>query len=244
VNICHQCGNGKAPLVAEYHNNASSVNVRQGWYDTGSLAFPMQASVSSRSHSLLTGVPAMSGLAAFNLMQWIDDHADILKPPVGNAQIWADADFMVTIVAGPNERTDFHDDPQEEFFYQLKGNMTLRIIEDNKIKDVPIKEGDVLLLPPHTRHSPQRPEPGSYGLVIERVRPEGTLDAFEWYCDECGNRIHRREVQLESIVDDLPPVFYEYYDDQEMRKCGNCGWQDPGRRPPSPAEAYPPIKMG
>ncbi|MCY4190292.1 MAG: 3-hydroxyanthranilate 3,4-dioxygenase, partial [Rhodospirillaceae bacterium] len=109
----------------------------------------------------------MSGLAAFNLMQWIKDHEEILKPPVGNAQIWQDSDFIVTIVAGPNERTDFHVDPLEEFFYQLKGDMVLRIIEDGRIKDVSIKEGDILLLPPFTRHSPQRPEPGSYGLVIE-----------------------------------------------------------------------------
>ena len=115
----------------------------------------------------------MPGLAAFNLMQWIADHDEVLKPPVGNAQIWQDANFIVTIVAGPNERTDFHDDPLEEFFYQIKGDMTLRIIEDDRIKDVPIREGDVLLLPPHTRHSPQRPgarllRPGDRGPAAGR----------------------------------------------------------------------------
>lgn len=183
----------------------------------------------------------MNGLAAFNLMKWIEDHKDILKPPVGNAQIWQDTDFMVTIVAGPNERTDFHDDPLEEFFYQIKGDMTLRIIEDDRVRDVPIREGDVLLLPPHVRHSPQRPHPGSYGLVVERVRPAGALDAFEWFCDKCGHRIHRREVQLQSIVDDLPPVFREYYEDEALRTCGNCGWLDPGRRVPSPAGSLPAI---
>jgi 3-hydroxyanthranilate 3,4-dioxygenase len=184
----------------------------------------------------------MSGLAAFNLMGWIEEHKDILKPPVGNAQIWADTDFMVTIVGGPNERTDYHDDPLEEFFYQIKGDMTLRIIEDDRVKDVPIREGDVFLLPPHVRHSPQRPEPGSYGLVVERVRPEGAKDAFEWFCDKCGHRIHRREVQLQSIVADLPPVFQEYYENPDLRKCANCGFEDPGRRPPPPAEGFPEIK--
>jgi len=184
----------------------------------------------------------MSGLAAFNLMQWIEDHRDILKPPVGNAQIWQDTDFMVTIVAGPNERTDYHDDPLEEFFYQLKGNMFLRIIEDGRVKDVPIREGDILLLPPHVRHSPQRPEPDSYGLVVERVRPEGAHDGFEWFCDRCGSLIHRREVQLQSIVDDLPPVFRDYYADENLGKCGHCGWVDPGRRPPAPAASLPPIR--
>lgn len=186
----------------------------------------------------------MAGLAAFNLMQWIKDHEEVLKPPVGNAQIWQDSDFIVTIVAGPNERTDFHVDPLEEFFYQIKGDMTLRIIEDGQIKDVPIREGDILLLPPYTRHSPQRPEPGSYGLVIEASRPEGHVDAFEWYCDNCGHRIHRREVQLQSIVDDLPPVFSEYYESEALRTCPNCGTIDPGKRPPPPIESMPPIVMG
>jgi 3-hydroxyanthranilate 3,4-dioxygenase len=184
----------------------------------------------------------MGGLAAFSLFKWIDEHRDILKPPVGNAQIWTDSDFIVTIVGGPNERTDYHDDPLEEFFYQLKGNMVLRIIEDGKVKDVPIKEGEILLLPAHVRHSPQRPEPGSYGLVIEYNRPKGAKDGFEWYCDQCGHRIHRREVQLQSIVDDLPPVFQEYYNDEKLRTCGNCGFVDPGRRPPPPAETFPDIK--
>ena len=184
----------------------------------------------------------MSGLSAFNLFGWIKENEAILKPPVGNAQIWADTDFIVTIVGGPNERTDYHDDPFEEFFYQIKGDMTLRIIEDGRVKDVPIREGDVLLLPPHTRHSPQRPEPGSYGIVIERSRPAGKIDAFEWYCDQCGSMIHRREVQLQSIVDDLPPAFVEYYEDEALRTCGGCGFVDPGKRPPPPAETFPPIK--
>lgn len=65
-----------------------------------------------------------------NLHKWIDEHRDMLKPPVGNVQIWKDADLMVTIVGGPNQRTDFHDDPIEEFFYQLKGDMVLRVMEE------------------------------------------------------------------------------------------------------------------
>lgn len=170
----------------------------------------------------------MPGLAAFNLQKWIDDHADLLKPPVGNAQIWQDTEFMVTIIGGPNQRTDYHDDPAEEFFYQLKGDIVLRIIEDGKPRDLPIREGDVLLLPPHLRHSPQRPA-GSIGLVIERHRREGELDAFEWYCGECEERVHRREVQLMDIVKDLPPVFEEYYGDASLRACANCGHANPGK---------------
>ncbi len=49
---------------------------------------------------------------------------------MGNQQIWLDTDFIVTVVGGPNRRTDFHDDPYEEFFYQFKGNAWLNIIDE------------------------------------------------------------------------------------------------------------------
>jgi 3-hydroxyanthranilate 3,4-dioxygenase len=165
---------------------------------------------------------------AFNFQKWIDDNAHLLKPPVSNQRMFEHADMIVMVVGGPNMRTDFHDDPVEEFFYQLKGDMVLRIIDDGKPKDVPIREGDVLLLPPHVRHSPQRPA-DTVGLVIERKRPMGEVDAFEWYCEECNALVHRREVQLMSLVDDLPPVFEEYYGDPEARVCPACGHQNPGR---------------
>lgn len=171
----------------------------------------------------------MAGVAAFNLRAWIEEHRDLLKPPVGNAQIWQDTQFIVTIVGGPNQRTDWHDDPLEEFFYQLEGDMTLRVREDGKVREVPIRAGDILLLPPHVRHSPQRPA-GSIGMVIEMVRPEGARDAFEWYCEKCDARVHRREFQLKSIVDDLPPVFSEYYASEDLRTCASCGHVNPGRR--------------
>jgi len=128
----------------------------------------------------------MAKLASFNLTQWIDEHAHLLKPPVLNQTVWKDSDFIVMIVGGPNVRTDYHVDPYEEFFYQLKGNMVLKTVEDGALRDVPIGEGNVLLLPPHVPHSPQRPEAGSIGLVVERSRPTGVMDAFEWYCGECA----------------------------------------------------------
>lgn len=165
----------------------------------------------------------------FNLMRWIDEHREQLQPPVGNAQIWSDADFIVTVVGGPNARTDYHDDPLEEFFYQLRGDMTLRIFEDSAPRDVPIREGEIFLLPPHTPHSPQRPIPGSVGLVIERQRPEGVIDAFQWYCPECHAIVYRVEVQLKSIVRDLPPLFDAFYASEAKRTCRQCGTVHPGK---------------
>ena len=168
-------------------------------------------------------------MQAINLQRWIEEHRELLKPPVGNAQIWRDADFIVTVVGGPNRRTDFHDDPYEEFFYQLQGNMRLRVIEDGRPKDIPIDQGGIFLLPPHMRHSPQRPEPGSVGLVIERTRPAGAIDGFEWYCPSCHALLHRVEVQLRSIVDDLPPLFERFYASADLRKCKDCGTVHPGK---------------
>ena len=166
--------------------------------------------------------------APLNLAKWIDEHRDALKPPVGNAQIWEEADFIVTLVGGPNQRTDYHDDPLEEFFYQLKGDMVLRIMEEGGPRDMPIRAGDVFLLPPHVRHSPQRPA-GSVGLVIEYRRPPGLVDAFEWYCLTCHTRVHRVEVQLKSIVRDLPPLFEQFYGDAALRKCPACRAVHPGK---------------
>ena len=139
-------------------------------------------------------------MSAFNFQKWIDEHKHLLKPPVGNQMVFKDADLMVTVVGGPNKRTDYHDDPVEEFFYQLKGDMLLKLHDTGtgEFYDVPIREGDIFLLPAHIRHSPQRPQEGSIGLVIEPARPEGALDAIEWYCFDCQARVHRAEVDLES----------------------------------------------
>lgn len=171
-------------------------------------------------------------LQAFNFQKWIDEHQHLLKPPVGNRQIWEDADLMVTVVGGPNQRTDYHDDPVEEFFYQLKGDMVLKVGDKGNFYDVPIRQGEIFLLPPHVRHSPQRPQEGSVGLVVEPKRPAGMLDAFEWYCFECNTLVNRVEVELKSIVRDLPPIYQAFYADEKARTCPSCGAIHPGKVPP------------
>ncbi len=173
---------------------------------------------------------SISSLRAFNLQQWIDENRDKLKPPVGNAQVWEDGEFMVTVVGGPNQRRDYHDDPTEEFFYQLQGDIVLRIMEEpgKPPKEISIREGEVFLLPKHMRHSPQR-QADTVGLVIEMPRPEGEMDAFEWYCPNCHNLLYRAEVRLKSIVRDLPPLFDKFYASEELRRCRICGTVHPGR---------------
>ena len=174
----------------------------------------------------------MSKLSAFNFNAWIDEHRHLLKPPVGNKMVFEDSDLMVTVVGGPNKRTDYHDDPVEEFFYQLEGDMLLKLYDGEEFYDVPIREGEIFLLPPHVRHSPQRPQTGSVGLVIEPKRPPGAVDGFEWFCFGCGALIHRVEVELTSLVRDLPPLYDAFYADEAARTCDECGEIHPGKAPP------------
>lgn len=177
-------------------------------------------------------MPSINQLKAFNFQQWIDANKEKLKPPVGNVQVWEDGEMMVTVVGGPNNRQDYHDDPTEEFFYQLKGDIFLRLIEapGKPPIEVPIKEGEIFLLPKHMRHSPQRLKPGTIGVVVEMPRPEGAMDGFEWYCQNCHYLVHRAEVKLKSIVRDLPPLFEQFYGNENLRKCGHCGAIHPGKQ--------------
>jgi 3-hydroxyanthranilate 3,4-dioxygenase len=168
----------------------------------------------------------------FNFMRWIEQHRQLLKPPVGNKLLFEDCGMIVQVVGGPNQRVDFHDDPAEEFFYQLQGNMLLKVADGGRIHDIPIREGEVFLLPPHIRHSPQRPVPGSVGLVVEGARGPGVKDGFEWFCFACGALVHRVEIDVANIVDDLPPLFAAFYRDEGARTCRRCGAMHPGREPP------------
>jgi 3-hydroxyanthranilate 3,4-dioxygenase len=169
-------------------------------------------------------------LETLHLKRWIAENRASLRPPVGNAQLFKASwrNFIVMVVGGPNLRIDYHDDPGEELFYQLEGDIVLRVIEHGRPRDIPIPEGEMLLLPPHVRHSPQRPA-GSVGLVIERLRLPGERDAFEWYCERCLALVHRHELELKDIEADLPPVFRAYEASEATRTCRACGHRNPGR---------------
>src|SRR5215203_4696636 len=94
----------------------------------------------------------------FNLKKWIDENRHLLKPPVGNKNLYADAgDYIVMIVAGPNARKDYHFNETEELYYQLEGNIVVTIQEDGKAVEIPIKEGEMFLLPGNVPHQPARP---------------------------------------------------------------------------------------
>ncbi|WP_214318412.1 3-hydroxyanthranilate 3,4-dioxygenase [Nonomuraea sediminis] len=161
--------------------------------------------------------------------KWIDEHAHLLKPPVGNKVVFEDGkDFIVMVVGGPNQRTDFHVDPYEELFFQIRGNMHLNVMTPEGPDTIHIREGQMFLLPGNLPHSPQR-EANSVGLVVEKIREEGLLEKFQWYCLECSNKVHEVELQVRDIVKDLPPVFQAFYEDEKARTCDNCGALHPGK---------------
>ncbi len=159
----------------------------------------------------------------FNLQKWIEENRDLLKPPVGNKNLYVNAgDFIVMIVGGPNARKDYHYNETEELFYQLEGNICVRIQEDGKPVDIELGPGDMFLLPGKTPHSPMRSE-GSIGLVIEKVRSGNEKDGLLWFCDNCNNKLHETYFSLTNIESDFLPRFQEFYGSESLRTCKQCG---------------------
>ena len=165
----------------------------------------------------------MSIAKPFNLHKWIEDNREHLKPPVGNKNMYPAADdYIVMVVAGPNARKDYHYNQTEELFYQLEGEITVRIQENGKPVDMDLGPGDMFLLPPEVPHSPIRKE-GSIGLVVERIREEDHKDGLMWFCDNCNNILHETYFPLTNIEKDFLPRFKEFYNSEELRTCSNCG---------------------
>jgi len=160
-------------------------------------------------------------LSPINFKNWIDENRHLLKPPVGNRVIYKDTEFIIMVVGGPNIRKDYHVNKGEEFFYQLEGEMILRIREKGRPKDIPINEGEIFLLPPNLPHSPQRFD-NTIGLVVERKRYADELDSFQWYCDECHAVLYNKSIPLTNIVKQLPPIFEEFWNNDDARTCKYC----------------------
>ena len=160
----------------------------------------------------------------FNFKKWIEDNRHLLKPPVGNQQVYKVADdLIIMVVGGPNARKDFHYNESEEFFYQMEGDISVRIVEDEKIIEIPIKEGEIFLLPGKVPHSPQRPE-NTVGLVIEKVRNGNEKDGFLWFCEQCHSKLYEEYFHLLDIVTQLPLVMQTFYTSLEHRTCKTCGF--------------------
>lgn len=164
-----------------------------------------------------------------NLHTWIERNRTKLRPPVGNV-VLADDGFLVMLVGGPNTRTDYHIENYEEIFFQIEGDITLKVVDEHRnppeFRDICIKEGELFVLPAGVPHSPQRPA-HSVGLVIERKRSAEDIDILRWYCQSCFSVLHEGKFHCEDIGKDLVPVIRAYFADLSLRTCRRCGWTEP-----------------
>lgn len=157
-------------------------------------------------------------------------NAAALAPPVGGKAVWTDTSDFLTVILGGNDRTDWHVNPTEEFFFQLEGDMILKVRENDATKDVPIKAGQIFVLPRNVPHSPQRPA-GTRGIVVERFRPPGTVDKVQWYCQQCDGLLFsvEGEIQANRLVEFINEATAGYIADREKHACHRCGHMNPAR---------------
>jgi 3-hydroxyanthranilate 3,4-dioxygenase len=166
----------------------------------------------------------MANTKPFNLNKWIDENRHLLKPPVGNKNVYTESgDYIVMIVAGPNARKDYHYNETEELFYQLEGSIKVIIQEDGERKEMELNTGDMYLNPAKIPHSPVRSE-GSIGLVIERKRAGlGFTDGLLWHCEKCNHKLHEVYFELNNIEKDFLSHFEHFYSSETLRTCSKCG---------------------
>ena len=164
----------------------------------------------------------MSATRPFNFKKWIDENRHLLKPPVNNKVVYKDTEFIVMVVGGPNSRKDYHYNESEEFFYQLEGNVKVKIQENGKEVEVPINEGDIFLFPPRVPHNPVRFK-DTIGLVMERRRRNGEKDGLMWFCEKCNTKLYEEYFELNDITSQFQGVFETFYNSDDLRTCKSCG---------------------
>ena len=168
----------------------------------------------------------MTALAPINLSRWVGENRHLLQPPVGNKAMW-NGDFLVMIVGGPNQRNDYHINPGGELFYQVEGDIVLKVVDGREHRDIPIRQGELFLLPAGVPHSPRRPA-GTVGLVVEQPRAHEAADHhLRWYCPSCGHVIHDAAFQPVDLGAQIKEMLAEFNDSEELRTCKACGMIHP-----------------
>ncbi len=165
---------------------------------------------------------ATSVMPPIDIRKWVDEHSSEFKPPVGNKYLYDGNDFFVMVIGGPNARNDFHVSNSEEYFFQLKGDIVVRIREEGQIKDVPVREGETFFIPGSVPHSPTRP-PGTIGVVVERRRPPGEMEHLQFYCEKCGELVYDKEFDCKDIVKHFTQAMEAFWADPELSTCSKCG---------------------
>ena len=172
----------------------------------------------------------MQPLISRDLWQWIEENRTSFEPPVGNRAIWEDSQFSAMIIHGPHARRDFHDDPSDEIFYMLKGDMVLEYMQEGRRESQVIREGGLLLVPALTPHAPHRPA-DTWGLVVEVKRQPGQTESLVWFCEQCDAKLHEVTMHVGDIEKDLKAAIERFDASLELRTCRRCGHLQPDRPP-------------
>lgn len=222
MNSEHANGRGRSSVVALWSPGDRSVIHCSDDLQTALLP----ASVHSSEPEPAVGHGPGFVLSRLNLTKWIRENRAHLKPPVSNRQLLTESrDAVVFVSGGPNTRNDYHVNPTEELFLQIKGDIAVRVrpLDGSKPHDVIVREGELFLLPRWVPHRPQRPA-GTIGLVVEFPRPAGQMDGLRWYCDRCETLVHEARWQLRKIDEDLKVIMERFWDGPvERRTCPSCG---------------------
>ena len=174
----------------------------------------------------------MLPLVSRNLWDWIEENEQTFEPPVGNKVIWEDSQYTAMVVRGPNARRDFHIDPFDEIFYQLRGAIVVEHLDASKKRvHTVVDEGAMFLVPALVPHSPHRPSE-SWGLVIEIKRQPHQKESLVWLCERCDAKLHEVEMYVANIETELREAIQAFDRNAELRTCRSCGFTQPDKVAP------------
>jgi len=125
--------------------------------------------------------------APLNLGQWLGANAQLLQPPVGNQQIWRNADLICTVVrrAQPTHRLPCRS-LRGSTFHQFKGNASLLVADRASLSGCTCAKVMCFCCPPGCGTRPSGPSLAVCAPSLSAAAQTGVLDAFEWYCARCG----------------------------------------------------------
>jgi len=151
----------------------------------------------------------------YNADKWIDAHREEFSPPVCTKAMHNDQ-LKVVYVGGPNQRDDFHIEEGEEFFYMVKGDMVLRVFQNEKFTDIAIKEGEMFLLPARVAHSPQRLS-NTIGLLIERERKSAEIDCIRWFVKNSKDVLFESWSHVDNLESAIATVIKQFRSSEQYR---------------------------
>jgi 3-hydroxyanthranilate 3,4-dioxygenase len=156
-----------------------------------------------------------------NIWSWVEENRNVFDGPVANKVIFENSEFIFMMIKGPNRRNDFHVDPGDEIFIQLKGDIQVDLMMDGKRETRIVQEGEMFFIPKFVPHCPMRPA-DSWGFVVERQRRSDEPDGVEWYCENCGHLLARASFHVSNIEVELREALETFNADVARRTCTKC----------------------